>query len=135
MLSYCPAEQKQAKSKNLYMIFFWWWCHYLHVPPTPLWHSPPLPPPRWRHFGIAPNINRFLSYFDKITSAYLGKPSHVIINYSYFICPFELGKYGKEGEKNTKISISEKIGNKKAFFIVFKWLSFGEKIKNSGHKI
>ena len=84
---------------------------------------------------MAPNINRFLSYFDKITSAYLGKPSHVIINYSYFICPFELGKYGKEGEKNTKISISEKIGNKKAFFIVFKWLSFGEKIKNSGHKI
>ena len=37
-----------------------------------------------------------------------------IINYSTSICPFESGKFGKEG---------------RTFFIVFEGLSFNEKIK------
>ena len=35
----------------------------------------------------------------KITSANLSKPIHDIINYSTSTCPFESGKFGKEGKK------------------------------------
>ena len=35
----------------------------------------------------------------KITSANLYKSIHDIISYSTFICPFESGKFEKEGEK------------------------------------
>ena len=58
---------------------------------------------------------------------------HGIINYSTSICPFESGKSGKEEEKIQKFEYLE---NKKSFldeikniFMVFKGLSFGEKIK------
>ena len=70
---------------------------------------------------------------SKITCTNLCNPTHGIINYSTFICPFVPGKCGKEG-KNTKISIPGERKdlfrwNKKTFFIVFEGLSFGEKIK------
>ena len=51
-------------------------------------------------------------FIPKITSANLCKPIHDIINYSTFICPFESGKYGKEGEKLQKI---EYLQYKKSF--------------------
>ena len=38
----------------------------------------------------------------KITSAYLCKPIHDIINYSTFICPYESGNCGKEGKRLQK---------------------------------
>ena len=62
----------------------------------------------------------------------LCKSVHGIINYS-FICPFEPGKCGKEGKKLQKFEYLE---NEKSFldeikniFVVFKELSFGEKIE------
>ena len=71
----------------------------------------------------------------KITSTNLCKPIHDIINYSTSICPFELGRCGKEGKKlqkfeyldNEKSFLDEK--KTKTFFIVFKGLPFHEKIK------
>ena len=69
----------------------------------------------------------------KFTSGNLCKPVHDIINYSTSICPFESGKCGKEGKKLQKFGYLE---NEKSFLdeikkilIVFKGLSFGEKIK------
>ena len=68
----------------------------------------------------------------KIAYANLWKSIHDIINYSSSICPFEFGKW-KEGKKLQKIEylLNEKsfLDEKKAFFIDFKGLSFGEKIK------
>ena len=58
----------------------------------------------WSGFWVIP----------KIISAYLCRPIHDIINYFTSSCPFESGKCGKEGKKNT---------------IVFERLSFSEKIK------
>ena len=40
-------------------------------------------------------------------------PFHDIINYSTFICPFESGNCGNEGEKITKF---EYLDNEKNFF-------------------
>ena len=56
-----------------------------------------------------------------------------IINYSTSICPFESGKCGKEGKKLQKFEYLENKKNflnekKKTYFLVFKGLSFGEKI-------
>ena len=69
----------------------------------------------------------------KITSGNLCKPFHDIINYSTSICPFEFGKSEKEGKKIQKIEYLENeksfFDEIKTFFIVFKELSFGEKIK------
>ena len=48
----------------------------------------------------------------KITIANLCMPAHDIINYSTSICPFESGKYGKEGEKLQKF---EYLKNEKSF--------------------
>ena len=48
----------------------------------------------------------------KITMANLCMPAHDIINYSTSICPFESGKYGKEGEKLQKF---EYLKNEKSF--------------------
>ena len=63
----------------------------------------------------------------------LCKSIHGIINYSTFICPFEPGKCGKEGKKLQKFEYLE---NEKSFldeiknvFVVFKGLSYGEKIE------
>ena len=42
----------------------------------------------------------------KITSSNLCKPNYDIINYSTSICPFQSGKYGKEGKKLQKFQIS-----------------------------
>ena len=54
-----------------------------------------------------------------------------MINYCTFICPFESGKFGKEGKKLQKIEDIENERvfrwNKKTFFMVFEGLSFGEK--------
>ena len=51
------------------------------------------------------------------------------------ICPFESGKCGKEGKKSQKFEHLENeksfLDEIKTFFIVFKGLSFGEKIKIS----
>ena len=44
------------------------------------------------------NMKRFLSSL-KNASTCLCERIHDIINYSTFICPFEFGKYGKEGKK------------------------------------
>ena len=41
---------------------------------------------------------QFLSY-SKNYIHYLCKPIHDIIKYSTFVCPFESGKFGKEGKK------------------------------------
>ena len=65
----------------------------------------------WRSFWIIP----------KTTSANLCKPIHDIINYSTSICPFESGKFGKEGKKLQK---SEYLENEK---------SFSDEIKNIFH--
>ena len=69
----------------------------------------------------------------KITSANLCKSIHDIINYSTSICPFESGKCEKKGKNLQKFEYLE---NEKCFlhkikniFIVFKGVSFGEKIK------
>ena len=48
----------------------------------------------------------------KITSANLSKPIHDIINYSTSTCPFESGKFGKEGKKLQKFEYLE---NQKSF--------------------
>ena len=69
----------------------------------------------------------------KITSVNLCKSIDDIIIYSTSICPFESGNCGKEGKKLQKFEYLE---NEKSFFdeiktfsIVFKGLSFGEKMK------
>ena len=64
----------------------------------------------------------------------LCKTIYDIINYVTFICPFECGKCGKEGEKMQKFEYLENEKSffdeiKKTFIIVFERLSFGEKIK------
>ena len=70
----------------------------------------------------------------KITAANLCKPIHDIIN-STSICPFESGKCQKEGKKLQKFEYLNISRTKELFrwykkdFIVFKALSFGEKIK------
>ena len=50
------------------------------------------------------NVKQFLS-IPKITSANLGKSVYDIINYSTSICPFESGKFGKEGKKHKNLNI------------------------------
>ena len=67
----------------------------------------------------------------KIASVNLCKLIYDIIKYSTSICPFESGNCGKEGKKLQKIEYLE---NGKSFLdeikgIVFKGISFGEKIK------
>ena len=59
---------------------------------------------------------------------------HDIINYPNFICSFESRKCGGERKNYKNLNISR---TKRAltFFIVFEGLAFGEKIKNSGHKL
>ena len=56
------------------------------------------------------------------------------MNYSTSICPLESGKCRVEGEKLQKFEYLENkksfLDGIKTFFIVFKELSFGEKIKN-----
>ena len=53
--------------------------------------------------------------------------------YSPYIWPFESGHHGKEGKKYKKLNISRMkrafLMRKKTFFIAFKGLSFGKKIK------
>ena len=77
----------------------------------------------WSSFWVIP----------KITSSNLYKSIHDIINYSTSICPFESGKCGKEGKNHKNLNISRRKRafkmKYKTFFIVFKGLSFGEKIK------
>ena len=55
------------------------------------------------------------------------------LDYSASFCPFESGKSGKEGKKLQKLEYLENeksfLDEIKTFFIVFKGLSFGEKIK------
>ena len=59
-------------------------------------------------------------------------PIHDTINYSTSICPFEFGEWGEEEKKLQKMEYFE---NEKSFsdeikkIVVFKGLSFGEKIK------
>ena len=57
------------------------------------------------------------------------------INYSTSTCPFEFRKCGGEGKKLQKIEYLQNEKNfsdeiKKTFFVVFKGLLFGDKIKN-----
>ena len=58
---------------------------------------------------------------------------HDVINYSTSTCPLESGKCGKEGKKLQKFEYLENensfLDEIKIFFIVFKGLSFYEKIK------
>ena len=69
----------------------------------------------------------------RITSANLCKTVDDIINYSTSICPVESGNCGKEGKKLQNLNILRMKRDfsmkQKTFFIVFKGLSFGEKIK------
>ena len=46
------------------------------------------------------------SIIPKIATANLCKPVHDTINYSTYICPFESGKYGKEGKNDKELNIS-----------------------------
>ena len=57
-------------------------------------------------------------------------------HYSTFIYPFESGKCQKEEKNHENLNIlrTKRDKIKKVFFIVFEQLSYGEKIKNSGHK-
>ena len=78
----------------------------------------------------------------KIASANLCKQIHDIINYSTSACPFESGKFGKEGKKLQKFEYPENgksfIDEIKIFFTVFEGLLFDEKKKfdkNSAHKL
>ena len=64
-------------------------------------------------FRLQKNSEKFLfklciiwPSFSKNYIADLCKPFHDIINYSTSVCPFESGKFGKEGKKITKIWIS-----------------------------
>ena len=71
------------------------------------------------------NIKQFLNY----SKANLCKPIGDIINYSSFICPFELGK---EGEKNTNFGYLENVKRfldeiKSIFHKFFEGLSSGTK--------
>ena len=50
--------------------------------------------------------------YTKITSAYLCKPVHDIINYFTFVSHIESGKSGKEGKKLRKLEYLE---NEKSF--------------------
>ena len=52
------------------------------------------------------------SFITKITFGYLCEAVHDIINYPTFICPFESGKCGREGEKLEKFVYLE---NEKSF--------------------
>ena len=58
-LSCCCADRKQAKNKNLCVIFFF---HYLDVLPSPLCHfmslflGSPLPLLWWRHFWMVSKL-------------------------------------------------------------------------------
>ena len=74
------------------------------------------------------------SVIPKFPSGNVCKPVHDIINYSTSIYPLESGKCGKEGKnyKNLNISRNKKFfrWSKKTFLVVFKGLSFGEKIEN-----
>ena len=67
----------------------------------------------------------------KIASANLCKQIHDIINYSTSACPFESGKFGKEGKKLQKFEYPENgksfIDEIKTFFTVFEGLLFDEK--------
>ena len=76
-----------------------------------------------------------------MSSANLYKPIHNIINYSTSICPFESGKFGKEGKKSQKFEYLE---NKNSFLNEIKnvfhsfWASMWKNenlIKNSRHKL
>ena len=74
----------------------------------------------------------------KITSANLCKPVHEIITYSTFICPFESGKFVKEGKKLQK---SEYLKSGKSFLDEIKNIFHSlegyylvKKIRNSGHE-
>ena len=57
-----------------------------------------------------------------------------MINYSTSICPFESGKFRKEGEKSQKFEYLENeksfLDEMKKIFIVFEGLLFGQKTKN-----
>ena len=58
------------------------------------------------------------------------------MNYSTFICPSVSGRCGREKKQTfedleTGNSFLDEV---KSRFIVFEGLSFGEKIKNNGHK-
>ena len=68
-----------------------------------------------------------------MASANLCKPIHDIINYSTSICPSESGKCAKEEKKLQKSEYLENemsfLDEIKTFFIVFKGISFVEKIK------
>ena len=79
----------------------------------------------------------------KITSPYLWKPIHNIINYPTSIFHFEFRNCGKEGKLLQKF---EYIENKKSFFNEIKnifcsfwraiiWWKNKNLIKNSGHKL
>ena len=67
----------------------------------------------------------------KIASVNLCKPMYDIINYSTSICPFESGKFGKEGKKLQKCEYLE---NENSFFIAFEglpWWKNKKMIKNT----
>ena len=66
-------------------------------------------------FGVIP----------KISSANLCEPIYDIINYSTFICPYDPGKFRKDGKKLHKFEYLE---NEKSILDETKD-SFGEKIK------
>ena len=60
-------------------------------------------------------------------------------NSSNFICTVESGECGKERKKYKNLNILRTKRafqmKQKAFFVVFEGLSFGEKMKSSGHKL
>ena len=78
----------------------------------------------------------------KIKFANLLKSIDDIINYSTSFCPFESGKYGKEGKQLQKF---EYLDNEKSFLDKIKnfhrswraiiWWKNKHLIKNSGHKL
>ena len=67
-----------------------------------------------------------------------GKYFHKNIHLRCFIYLFECGKCGKDGKKLQKNEYLEKkksfLNKTKSIFQCFSGLSFGEKIKNTGHR-
>ena len=90
------------------------------------------------------SLSLTLNIFHTTSSVSIVNFEYVIAgwDYSISICPFESGKCGQDGNNLQKFEYLEKesfFDKIKTLFIVFEWLSFGEKnknlIKNSGHKL
>ena len=71
---------------------------FIKIPLFVIYHLTKIDDLMWSSFWVIP----------KITFAKLCKPIHDIMNFSTSICPFESGRFGKEGKKLQKFESFEK---------------------------